>query len=126
MKIEAGKYYRLRDGKKAYVIGRDLNADCSEVWVGSISMGTNVSRLYRWDEAGRMNGTTFDNTADIIEEFKEKHTFTLCLWKRNDTGELVVCLDNIEVLESRSLPQPTVLHLVSSRLVTFTEKEFVK
>ena len=47
MKIEAGKYYRLRNGTKAYVIGRDVNADPDEAWVGSVPFSPGISRMYK-------------------------------------------------------------------------------
>lgn len=74
MKIEAGKYYKMRNGEKAYVAG--VNPDNSKIMC---CVGWDVSGNQSWTIDGRFSlAETCD--FDIIEEWREQKKVKIDCW----------------------------------------------
>lgn len=64
MKIEAGKYYKTRSGKKVYIFGE--SPFIKDVWIGCLSNGVSLE----WNYDGRYSES--DNGSDLIEEWQDE------------------------------------------------------
>lgn len=79
LKLEAGKYYRTRDGREAYVIGPDpIFTRAYNIW--AVSLG---GRLYHFHAMGNFydSGSNLETRHDLIEEWKDtaiERYITLC------------------------------------------------
>lgn len=88
MKIEVGKYYRTRDGRKEGPIGYNPNI-------------TNYGKFFSgetfWDEFGRLYQATKETDHDLIAEWTEDETGTLAELdvKPGDVVELVRGISNM-------------------------------
>ena len=67
MELEAGKYYRTRNGKKAFVAGinpiKDLNTDPAVGFVGPVP--------HSWQIDGRYENYSKQSRHDLVEEWIE-------------------------------------------------------
>lgn len=111
MKIESGRYYKTRSGKKAYVAAVENPFQPSSSWpmcgwIDGYQMASEWAIDGRHTPAG-------ESQADLIAEWKEPVTVTrwLLLWSDNSTS-----------LHSDPLSLP-LSHLVARKQVTITEGE---
>ena len=69
-KLEAGKYYRIRNGTKIYIFDKDPFSDIP-IYCGILEGDNRNSRLFFWKENGDWLGkSTPAHWLDIIEEWK--------------------------------------------------------
>jgi hypothetical protein len=74
MQLEAGKYYRTRDGRKAYVVGSDpFNPSEPFPFVGWIA----GCGLRTWTASGAW--ANFQSDCDLVAPWKEPETETMVL-----------------------------------------------
>lgn len=110
LKIEAGKFYKCRDGRKAFVAGR---SPFPSHWpfVGVIE-GASLE-TYGWQDNG-VYDCSGDDEEDLIAEWREPVAVTATiLLVRNARGEAVVVAGN-------GLSHPRV---IARRTLTITEGE---
>lgn len=79
MQLEAGKFYKTRDGKKAYVaaIGNPLQTIPSMQAVGWIDGSFSQ---FSWALSGQYSSATTHADLDLISEWKEPKKLILSLW----------------------------------------------
>jgi hypothetical protein len=85
IKLEAGKYYKTREGQKAYVVGR-MKGTCDYPWIGQIG---DAFPFYWTDEGvGSPRCVMVD---DLVEEWKEPETGegALYVWRHRGTSRIV-------------------------------------
>jgi hypothetical protein len=86
MKIEAGKYYKTRDGRKAYVaavlenpLGRTVTHKC---------LGFVGDRYMSWTDNGHEWSCFGGNPSDLIAEWREPREWTVSIV---DVGDGTYC-----------------------------------
>ena len=80
MKIEAGRFYRTRDGRKAYVaaIGNPLNAKDLYPAIGFMEGEHGLEGT--WTTCGRYMDKREDHDSDLIAEWREPESMSMDLY----------------------------------------------
>jgi hypothetical protein len=79
MKIEAGKYYRTRDGRKAFVAGFSPFASVIELCRATGFIDGDGS-VRGWSTDGRY-WSEFGGELDLVEEWREPKTFSVTIYE---------------------------------------------
>jgi hypothetical protein len=120
MKIEAGKFYKTRDGRKAFVVSVDLpnpfggnSTYTVSVYIEGLSNRITVT------DRGRLYINTPDCAADLVAEWREPASEDRVVYLVRGHGGLMWC----ECRENRDCP-PKHGTIIGSTRVTVTEGVF--
>ena len=72
IQLEAGKFYRTRDGRKAYVLGQNPFLGDDERFLGFVEKAGGSSYRFAWAGNGRRaNHATFGSDTDLVDIWRE-------------------------------------------------------
>jgi len=87
MQLEAGKYYRTRDGRKAFVGYVQTDID-NRSFFGHIVIDQHKYQPHCWFENG--GGRSHPDRSDLVEEWREPVTREVFLLRSQYSGDTVV------------------------------------
>jgi hypothetical protein len=104
LKIIAGRYYRTRDGRKAFVAGRNPfcdSLDSHRAFVGAFETGQQEAS---WDERGRYI-IHYESKEDLVAEWREPRKFKLWVYAGHHP-------DNVEAYMVKQITSTPLLAIV--------------
>ena len=118
LKLEAGKYFRTRGGRKAYLLGRFPEGVCGGTLEGAVVCDNGDWDCIGWGADGRIYADGRDDADDLVAEWIEPVAGAEVLLLRFTNGRLMTLLAGDE------LPGGT-FQIIGRKTVTLTEGEGV-